>query len=126
MENNNNLPELIECKNCPFWDRSTAEHWGNVNFHWCTALCRFPWGEARRTEEHDRCYLGIKRKEETSNGDPFKPGDKFILEIGEKREFLDEYNIAGTDLYVRTSLLKKLPKMNPLKSEEDREDERPY
>ena len=38
----------------------------------------------------------------------FKPGSKFLLEIGEKRIGLDEYSIVGTDLYVRGSLLEKL------------------
>ena len=41
----------------------------------------------------------------------FKPGDKFILELGERR--LDEYEIAGTDLYVKIYLLKKLTPYNP-------------
>lgn len=36
----------------------------------------------------------------------FKPGDKFILEIGKRQ--LDEYEIAGTDYYIKTFLLKKL------------------
>jgi len=45
----------------------------------------------------------------TSNSSTkFKPGDKFLLEIGEKRIGLDEYSIVGTDLYVLGSLLKKL------------------
>ena len=38
----------------------------------------------------------------------FKPGSKFLLEIGEKRIGLDEYSIVGTDLYVWGSLLEKL------------------
>ena len=41
----------------------------------------------------------------------FKSGDKFILELGERR--LDEYEIAGTDLYVKIYLLKKLTPYNP-------------
>lgn len=36
----------------------------------------------------------------------FKPGDKFILEIGDRQ--LDEYKIAGTDYYIKIYLLKKL------------------
>ena len=56
-----------------------------------------------------------------TNGE-FNPGDKFILEIGEKRRYLNEYSIVGTDLYVDASILKKLPKMNPFKSEEDKEE----
>ena len=43
----------------------------------------------------------------------FKPGDKFILEIGEKRIGLDEYSIVGTDLYVWGSLLEKLTPYKP-------------
>ena len=43
----------------------------------------------------------------------FKPGSKFILEIGEKRIGLDEYNIVGTDLYVWGSLLEKLTPYEP-------------
>lgn len=38
----------------------------------------------------------------------FNSGDKFILEIGEKRMALDEYEIVGTDLWVWGSLLEKL------------------
>ena len=45
----------------------------------------------------------------TSNSSTkFKPGSKFLLEIGEKRIGLDEYSIVGTDLYVWGSLLEKL------------------
>jgi hypothetical protein len=36
----------------------------------------------------------------------YKPGDKFILEIGDRQ--LDEYEIAGTDYYIKIYLLKKL------------------
>lgn len=36
----------------------------------------------------------------------FKPGDKFILEIGDRQ--LDEYEIAGTDYYIKIYLLNKL------------------
>lgn len=48
----------------------------------------------------------------------FKPGDKFILEIGKKRIALDEWAIARTDLWVRTYLLEKL---TPYKPEEESE-----
>lgn len=40
----------------------------------------------------------------------FKPGDKFILEIGDRQ--LDEYEIAGTDYYIKIYLLKKLTQYN--------------
>ena len=43
----------------------------------------------------------------------FRPGDKFILEIGEKRMALDEYEIVGTDLWVWGSLLEKLTPYEP-------------
>ena len=39
----------------------------------------------------------------------FKKGDKFILELGEERKMFDEFQIAGTDLYVKKNLLEKLP-----------------
>jgi hypothetical protein len=45
----------------------------------------------------------------------FKPGDKFLLEIGERRIGLDEYEIVGTDLYVWGSLLEKLTLYEPNK-----------
>lgn len=38
----------------------------------------------------------------------FKKGDKFILELGEERKMFDEFQIAGTDLYVKKNLLEKL------------------
>lgn len=38
----------------------------------------------------------------------FKPGDKFILELGQERKMFGEFEIAGTDLYVKTDLLEKL------------------
>ena len=38
----------------------------------------------------------------------FKKGDKFILELGEERKMFDEFQIAGTDLYVEKYLLEKL------------------
>ena len=43
----------------------------------------------------------------------FKPGDKFILELGAERRMLDEFEIAGTDLYIKTSLLEKLTRYEP-------------
>ena len=43
----------------------------------------------------------------------FKPGDKFILELGEERRMFDEFEIAGTDLYVRKDLLEKLTPYTP-------------
>lgn len=38
----------------------------------------------------------------------FKPGDKFILELGAERRMFGEFEISGTDLYVKTDLLEKL------------------
>lgn len=43
----------------------------------------------------------------------FKPGDKFVLELGEERRMFDEFEIAGTDLYVKTDLLEKLTRYEP-------------
>ena len=47
----------------------------------------------------------------------FKKGDKFILELGERK--LDEFEIAGTDLYVRISLLKQLTPYKPEQAEQN-------
>lgn len=44
----------------------------------------------------------------------FKPGDKFILELGKRK--LNKYEIAGTDLYV---LIEMLEKLTPYKLSED-------
>lgn len=52
-------------------------------------------------------------KDEMISKKKFQPGDKFILEIGEKRMALDEYEIVGTDLWVWGSLLEKLTPYNP-------------
>lgn len=38
----------------------------------------------------------------------FKTGDKFILELGKERKMFGEFEIAGTDLYVKKDLLEKL------------------
>ena len=43
----------------------------------------------------------------------FKPGDKFILELGEERKMFGEFEIAGTDLYVKVDLLEKLTRYEP-------------
>ena len=43
----------------------------------------------------------------------FQPGDKFILELGAERKMFDEFEIAGTDLYVETRLLEKLKRYEP-------------
>jgi hypothetical protein len=48
-----------------------------------------------------------------SNKNTFKPGDKFILELGAERRMFHEFEIAGTDLYVKTDLLDKLTKYEP-------------
>lgn len=47
----------------------------------------------------------------------FKKGDKFVLEIGNRQ--LDEYEIAGTDYYIKISLLEKLPKYESYEPEEE-------
>ena len=44
----------------------------------------------------------------------FQPGDKFILELGQERRMFGEFEIAGTDLYVKTSLLEKLTRYEPV------------
>ena len=56
------------------------------------------------------CLQTFGNGSEIPNGSrtKFKPGSKFLLEIGEKRIGLDEYSIVGTDLYVWGSLLEKL------------------
>ena len=43
----------------------------------------------------------------------FQPGDKFILELGQERRMFGEFEIKGTDLYVKTSLLEKLTRYEP-------------
>lgn len=43
----------------------------------------------------------------------FKPGDKFILELGQERRMFGEFEIVGTDLYVKTDLLEKLTRYEP-------------
>lgn len=43
----------------------------------------------------------------------FQPGDKFILELGQERRMFGEFEIAGTDLYVKTDLLEKLTRYEP-------------
>ena len=43
----------------------------------------------------------------------FKPGDKFVLELGQERRMFGEFEIKGTDLYVRTDLLEKLTRYEP-------------
>lgn len=48
----------------------------------------------------------------------FKPGDKFILELGKERKMFKEFEIAGTDLYVKKDLLEKLTPYKPEQSEQ--------
>lgn len=48
-----------------------------------------------------------------SDKNTFKPGDKFILELGAERRMFHEFEIAGTDLYVKTDLLDKLKRYEP-------------
>ena len=43
----------------------------------------------------------------------FQPGDKFILELGEERRMFGEFEIKGTDLYVKTDLIEKLRRFDP-------------
>ena len=47
------------------------------------------------------------------NSTKFKPGDKFILELGAERKMFNEFEIKGTDLYVKTDLLEKLTRYEP-------------
>lgn len=51
-------------------------------------------------------------KSESQNSE-FKKGDKFILEFGKERRMFGEFEIAGTDLYVRKDLLEKLTPYTP-------------
>lgn len=43
----------------------------------------------------------------------FQPSDIFILELGAERRMFGEFEIKGTDLYVKTSLLEKLTRYEP-------------
>lgn len=48
----------------------------------------------------------------------FKPGDKFILENGKRQQ--DEFEIAGTDYYIKIYLLKMFTPYNPEQNTETR------
>lgn len=48
----------------------------------------------------------------------FKPGDKFILELGKERKMFGEFEIKGTGLYVKTDLLEKLTRYEPEEKQE--------
>ena len=47
----------------------------------------------------------------------FEPGDKFILELGAERRMFGDFEIKGTDLYVKISLLEKLTRYESEKFE---------
>ena len=51
------------------------------------------------------------------NNTSFKPGDKFILEIGDRQ--VNEFEIKGTEYYIRIDLLKML---TPYKPEEEKNE----
>jgi hypothetical protein len=55
-------------------------------------------------------------EKENNKTKSFKPGDKFIREIGERQ--LDEFEIAGTDYYIKISLLKMLKRYRDFKQKE--------
>ena len=64
-------------------------------------------------EMPDPIIKGVEGVVQSNSSEKFKPGDKFILEIGEKHIGFDEYEIVGTDLHVWSSLLEKLPRYEP-------------
>lgn len=57
--------------------------------------------------------LGVGENQTKENKMTFKKGDKFILELGEERKMFNEFQIAGTDLYVKKDLLEKLTPYKP-------------
>ena len=64
--------------------------------------------------------FGVEDNPTEENKMTFKKGDKFILELGEERKIFDEFQIAGTDLYVKKYLLEKL---TPYESETQLRDD---
>ena len=50
----------------------------------------------------------------------FKKGDKFILEIGDRQ--LDEFEIAGTNYYIKIYLLKMLTPYKPEEEEHEKNE----
>lgn len=86
--------------------------------------------EAIRTDDHitepdkmvnDQFRDSAKKTEDVPDNNAgkteFKPGDKFILELGQERRMFGEFEIAGTDLYVKIDLLEKLTRFEPEKFE---------
>ena len=48
----------------------------------------------------------------------FKKGDKFIIELGDRQ--LDEFEIAGTEYYIKIYLLEQLAQYKPLSAQSER------
>lgn len=74
---------------------------------------------AREEEDHlEALSIAIKPlspSEPILEKTSFKKGDKFILEIGDRQ--LDEFEIAGTDYYIKIYLLKMLTPYKPEEGE---------
>ena len=70
--------------------------------------------EDRATDDQcgDDTEMVDQFREDTKKTD-FKPGDKFILELGQERRMFGDFEIKGTDLYVKTDLLDKLKRYEP-------------
>lgn len=62
--------------------------------------------------------VGNMNDSEITNSCDFKPGDKFILEIGKRK--LDAFEIAGTDYHIEIDLLKMIAPYNPEQNTETR------
>ena len=99
---NDNCPEPgISCSECPY----------NVD--------PIDYARARKMaiEALDKQCASTKQVIGVTAQTKFKPGDKFILELGAERRMFDEFEIKGTDLYVKTSLLEKLTRFEPISLE---------
>ncbi len=104
----------------------TAKWIKRINKEWASVECSSCHSEEKNRRNFcPECGAKMKNvnaemidKQETiqnhiTKKETYKYGDKFILEIGERRAILDEYNIVGTDLYVKESLLQYLTPYNP-------------
>lgn len=103
----NCIPTLIRCKNCAH----STEWYGQKR------RC-FLWHEdGIDVWEDGYCNYADRKEKDVPDTNvvntTFKPGDKFILELGQERKMFGEFEIAGTDLYVKTDLLEKLTRYEP-------------
>lgn len=105
----------LECLRCKkpvgSYSRQTMDQVSYTHYSYCEDCLRKGLKMLKKQDALDKQSISAEQADhiaESGKKVTFKPGDKFLLELGAERKMFGEFEIAGTDLYVKADLLEKL------------------